>query len=190
VRAEFAAREDCGLVFSAGRMTVEKDQATLLRAFSMAAQRRPDAILILAGDGPLRAQLEQEARDLGIAQRVRLPGIRQDVTRLMAAADVFALSSSTEGLPMAVLEAMSAGVPVVSTSVGGLKTLLTDGVTGLLVPPEDSRALAAALVRLLENPVERQRIGAAGKQLVTEEYTVERMCGRYESLFQRLLEAH
>jgi glycosyltransferase involved in cell wall biosynthesis len=190
VRQEFHVSEEDVLVLSAGRMTYQKAHEHLLQAFSHALRRFPNTALLIAGDGPLHSDLERQAAGLGITDRVMMPGIRKDLPDLMLAADLFALSSRWEGLPMALLEAMGAGLAAVSTQVEGVEEVIKEGETGLLVPVGDSQALGDALVRLMDNAAERESIGAAGRRLVESEYTVDRMCSRYQDVFNRLLEVH
>jgi glycosyltransferase involved in cell wall biosynthesis len=146
---------------SVGRLKAPKDFATLARALAALPAGSFDALIV--GDGPDRPALEAELRRLGLEHRARLLGERHDVPALLAAADVFVLSSVSEGLPMSVLEAMAAELPVVASRVGGLPELVVDGKTGFLVPPEDPHELAAALGRLIDDRDLRRRLGAVGR---------------------------
>ncbi len=143
-------------VITVGRLSAEKNQALLLRAFAQAAQTVP-AALTLVGDGPEAPALRALAAELGLTDRVRFAGQRRDVAALLSEADLFVLSSDYEGLPLALLEAMGAGLPILSTAVGGIPDVVTDN--GLLTPPGDRDALANAMARLLEDPALRQRMG-------------------------------
>jgi glycosyltransferase involved in cell wall biosynthesis len=122
----------------------------------------PDATLLLVGDGPLRADVEAAATEAGVDGRVVLAGERPDARALVAAADVALLASSSEGLPLAALEALAAGTPVAATAVRGVRELLADGETALLVPPGDAEALAAAARRLLDDAELRHSLAARG----------------------------
>ena len=157
------ARHDGGppLVVAVGRLAEPKDALTLVRALAGVHDRQFTAVLI--GDGPDRPSVEAEVRRLELQDVVALAGTRDDVPELLARADVFALSSRSEGAPVSILEAMAAGLPVVASSVGGVPELVADGETGLLVPPGDPAAMAAALGRLLEDVDLRRRLGAAGR---------------------------
>lgn len=189
VRQELNVPEDGQLVLSAGRLVEEKGHACLLQAARTVLERFPLARFAIAGDGPLRESLLQEAQALGIRPAVRFLGTRQDLPRLMYAADVFSLPSRPERPPLALLEAMGVGAAVISTAAGGTAELLCGGATGLLAPPDDPGALAAGLTRLLENEAERKRLGEAAKALVLQKYTLERMCAGYAALLDPAFEA-
>jgi glycosyltransferase involved in cell wall biosynthesis len=170
-------------LLSVGRFRPPKDFTTLIQA--MAALEPGTARLQIAGDGPDRDALEQEieARDLP----VELLGTRSDVDHLLAAADIFVLSSDSEGLPMSVLEAMAAGLPVIATAVGGIPELVTDQQTGALVPPRDSQALAAAITAIAHDPESRDRLGAAGRRRAETEFSLETCRQRHLDLYLDLL---
>jgi glycosyltransferase involved in cell wall biosynthesis len=154
-------------VVSVGRLRAPKDFLTLVRA--VAALEPGSVSLRIAGDGPDRERLVEEIDRLGVAAAVDLLGTQPDVDALLESADVFVLSSTSEGLPMSVLEAMAAGLPVVASAVGGVPELV-DGETGVLVPPADPEALAAALARLATDPRLRERLGAAGRRRAEAEF--------------------
>jgi glycosyltransferase involved in cell wall biosynthesis len=146
---------------SVGRLKAPKDFVTLVKAL---AQLEPGSFRgLVVGDGPDRALIETEIGGLGLSDLVELCGERDDVHELLALADVFVLSTRSEGLPLSILEAMAAGLPVVASAVGGVPELVVDGETGLLVPPDDVAALAAALERLVREPERRRRMGDAGR---------------------------
>ena len=168
------ARHDGGppLVVAVGRLAEPKDALTLVRALAGVRGRPFTALLV--GDGPDRASVEAEVRRLGLQDAVALAGTRDDVPELLARADVFALSSRSEGAPLSILEAMAAGLPVVSSQVGGVPELVVDGETGLLVPPGDPAAMAAALGRLLADAGLRRRLGAAGRERAQRCFDVRR----------------
>jgi glycosyltransferase involved in cell wall biosynthesis len=157
---------------SVGRLRPPKDFTTLVRA--MTAVDPGSARLRIAGDGPERAALATEVARLGLDRVVELLGTRSDVDDLLAAADLFVLSSDSEGLPMSVLEAMAAGLPVVASAVGGVPELVLDGETGALVPPRDSAALAGAIRRIVADPALRDRLGEAGRRRVEREFSLAR----------------
>jgi glycosyltransferase involved in cell wall biosynthesis len=169
---------------SVGRLRPPKDFATLLRA--VAALEPGSARLRIAGDGPERAALAAEVARLGLESTVELMGTRTDVAELLAGADVFVLSSDSEGLPMSVLEAMAARLPVVASAVGGVPEAVRDGETGTLVPPRDSAALAEALRRLVADPALRDRLGEAGRRRVEREFSL----ARFEREHLELYRAH
>ena len=176
-----ALRGEPPVVVSVGRLKQPKDFSTLARAL---AQLDVPYRALVAGDGPDRPALEAEVAALGV--RLGLPGERDDIPGLLASADVFVLSSRSEGMPLSILEAMAAGLPVVASAVGGVPELVLDGETGLLVPPGDPAALAAGLRRLLEDPARRRR-GVAGRERAQREFGLERFRREHVELYERLL---
>ena len=168
---------------SVGRLVPVKDHATLLEAVALLKRDRVDATLVLSGDGPLRDALLARAAALGIQNQVRLLGHRKDVEVVLAALDVFVLSSVSEGLSNTILEAMATGLPVVATRVGGADELVRDGETGLLVAPGSPREMAAALGRFVTDRAARRTMGAAGRDRVEAEFALSTMVQRYEALY-------
>jgi glycosyltransferase involved in cell wall biosynthesis len=148
-------------LIAVGRLKAPKDFVTLIRALAALAGEEFEALIV--GDGPDRDAVEAEIRNLGLENRVRLAGERDDVPELLASSDVFVLSSRSEGLPVSVLEAMAGELPVVASDVGGVAELVVDGETGLLVPPGDEAALGQALGRLVQDRDLRRTLGAAGR---------------------------
>jgi glycosyltransferase involved in cell wall biosynthesis len=173
------------VIVAVGRLKAPKDFITLVRAFSVLRPRSFEALIV--GEGPDRRELEQEIHRLGLAARVRLAGERSDVPELLARADVFVLSSESEGFPVSVLEAMAAGLPVVASRVGGVPEAVLDGRTGLLVRPGDPAELAAALERLVAEPALRRRLGAAGRARAEECFDLERFRRAHVELYSREL---
>jgi glycosyltransferase involved in cell wall biosynthesis len=167
-----------------GRLQRPKDPLTLVRALGRVRSRFSAMIV---GDGPGRPGLEAEIRRLGLERVVMLVGDRSDVDELLARADVFVLSSTSEGLPISILEAMAAELPVVASSVGGVAEAVADGETGLLVPPRDPVRLAAALERLLDDPVLRRRLGANGRERVREHFGLEAFQRAHVDVYRREL---
>ena len=147
----------------------------------------PDAVALLVGDGPARPTLEAQARRLGIEHAVRFLGVREDVPALLASADVFVHPSLQEGYSNAVLEAMAAGRPIVATAVGGNVEAIADGRTGLLVPPRDSAALKAAMLRLLHDRQEAARMGHQARTAVQQRHEMSRMISEYERIYDDVL---
>ncbi|HET8872328.1 MAG TPA: glycosyltransferase, partial [Gaiellaceae bacterium] len=171
-------------IIAVGRLKAPKDFLTLVRA----ASRLPEgAETLIVGEGPDRLRLEQEINALGVTERVRLLGERYDVPKLLADADVFVLSSASEGMPVSVLEAMAAGLPVVSSRVGGVPELVVDGETGILVRPGDASALAAALSGLITDPAKRRSLGAAGRARAEERFDLEPFRRAHVELYSREL---
>jgi glycosyltransferase involved in cell wall biosynthesis len=138
---------------------------------------------LIVGDGPGREYLESRVRALGLRLSVRFLGHRNDAQRVLAAMDVFLLTSLSEGLPNAVLEAMACGVPIVSTRVGGVEELVDEGVSGFLVPVRDVDGIAAAVARLGADPMLRRRMGVAGQTKARAEFRLERMLDDYERFY-------
>ena len=169
-----------------GRFAVQKNHALLIEAF---AQVRADAplYLLLVGGGELENAVREHVAGLGLQSRVRFLGVRADVADILRASDVFVLSSRWEGNPMSVMEAMAAGLPVVSTAVGGVPELVQEGATGLLVPSEDTGALACALQALVDDPARRQAMGAAARQHAIAHFDIRHTVRGYEQLYESLL---
>jgi glycosyltransferase involved in cell wall biosynthesis len=163
-----------------------KDHLTLLDAFARVSAQAPDARLVLAGDGDLRGALEARSAALGIQGAVQFLGVRHDVPALLAASDVFVLSSLSEAASLTLLEAMACGVPPVVTDVGGNPEIVTDGVNGRLVPRQDAPALAAAIVALLQDVALATQLGTAARRHIEDHYRIEDTLGRYERLYREL----
>jgi glycosyltransferase involved in cell wall biosynthesis len=168
-----------------GRLQAPKDPLTLVRALATVRGRDFDALLV--GAGPERGAVEEEVRRLGIESSVRLLGERSDVVELLRGADIFVLSTRSEGLPLSILEAMAAGLPVVASKVGGVPELVIDGGTGLLVPAGDPRSLAAAIESLLEDPLHARRLGEAGRARVAEHFDLASVRHAHLDLYRHLL---
>jgi glycosyltransferase involved in cell wall biosynthesis len=176
--------QPCRLV-TVGRLQVPKDASTLVRALAELPRSAFEAVIV--GDGPDRAAVESEVRRLDVESVVQLAGERNDVPELLAASHVFVLSSLSEGLPLSILEAMAAGLPVVATNVGGVSELVLDGETGFLVPPGDPRSLAGAIERLLDDSALRARLGAAGRIRVEERFDLASTRQAHLDLYSALL---
>ncbi|MGZ4317712.1 MAG: glycosyltransferase [Gaiellaceae bacterium] len=182
IRQELGA-EDAELIVTVGRQVHEKNQALLVDAVALLADRRPRLRAVLVGDGPLGGELRAQIRRLGLEERVTLAGERPDAVDVVAAADVFVLSSSTEALPLAVLEAMAVGRPVVATDVGGVRDAVQHERTGLLVPPGDAPALAAAIERLLDDDQLSRRLGTHAREFAVSHCSVETMIDSYSKIY-------
>jgi glycosyltransferase involved in cell wall biosynthesis len=148
----------------------------------------PHVKLGICGDGILRPQLEAQILELGLSQNVKLLGKSDHVARFLSIADIFVLPSRWEGLPIALLEAMSTGLPVIATRVEGVDEVVLDGEHGILVAVEDVSALAQAILQLLRAPEVRKKMGAASQGRVRELYSIDRMAGRYLSLMHEKLD--
>ncbi len=177
-----------GIVLGAvARLTQEKALGALLDAAATLVAEGLSIRVHLAGDGPLRPHLEQQARTLGLADRVHFLGYRADVPAVLAAVDVVVSSSTREGMPLGLLEAMAAGRPVVATAVGGVPEVVVDGETGLLVPPGDGPALAAAVRRVVVDPAWGRALGAAGRARATAHFSLARTVAQYAALYDEAL---
>jgi glycosyltransferase involved in cell wall biosynthesis len=182
-RTELGAGPGTFVVGCAAALRPQKDHATLLRAFRALADSVPDALLALAGTGPLLEETQSLARKLGIGARVRFLGARGDMAQLYHAFDVFALTSLYEGLPLALLEAMACARPAVVTRAHGNTEVIEEGETALAAPVGDAEGLAAALLRLCRDRVLAARLGAAARRRVETHYDEARMMARYEALY-------
>jgi glycosyltransferase involved in cell wall biosynthesis len=183
LREQLGGSETRPLVLTPARLDAQKGHGTLLEAIVEV----PEATFVLAGEGPEQPALEARVAELGIGERVSFLGRREDVPQLLAACDVFALPSLYEGSSLAVLEAMAAGIPVVSSAIGGTEELVEDGRSGLLVAPGDAPALAAALRRLLDDPDLRQELAARARERVDEGLRREQMAARVAGVYDELL---
>ncbi len=178
------------LVGTVGRMQPVKDQAMLASAFVLALQQRPDLRarlrLLMAGDGPempaVRAVLERGQ----VADLAWLPGERRDIPAWLRGLDVFVLPSLSEGISNTVLEAMACGLPVLATRVGGNPELVQEGYSGLLLPPGDALAMAAALIRMADDEIGRRAMGRGGRQLVEQRFSLDAMVAAYRGLYDEL----
>ena len=185
LREQLGGSQTRPLVLTPARLNAQKGHEALLEAIAEV----PDALFVLAGDGPERGALEARAAELGVAERVLFLGRREDIPQLLAACDVFALPSLYEGSSLAVLEAMAAAIPIVSSAIGGTDELIEDGRSGLLVAPGDSAALAAALRRLLADPDLRRELAGRARERVDEGLTREQNAARIAAVYTELLGA-
>ena len=171
-----------------GRFELAKDYPNMLAAFAKVSSQRPDSRLLLVGRGSLQHETEDLARSLGVSERVRFLGVRRDVPELMSAADGYVLSSAWEGMPVVLLEAGAAGIPIVATAVGGNPEVVLDGETGFLVPGRDPGALAQAMLRLADLPSdERRRLGQRGREHIEARYALPSIMDLWEGMYRELL---
>lgn len=175
-----------------GRLGAEKGIDVFLRAAQKVAARFPEAEFVVAGEGPLREELDNLIAALGLQGKVQLSGVQSDMPAFYQAIDLLVSASHYEGLPMALLEGMASGLPVVATRVGQVPAVVLEGRTGLLVPPADPDALADAMGRLVADPVLRTTYGVASQQRVTREFSAERMTAEYARVYEqaRTLSGH
>jgi glycosyltransferase involved in cell wall biosynthesis len=144
---------------------------------------------MFAGRGQLESELNGGVKGVGLDKRVHFLGLRQDIPRILALLDVFVLPSLSEGLSMAILEAMMAGKPVIATGVGGNPEIVLDGETGFLVPAKDSQALAASLIKLLKNPQMAIQFGENGRRRAERQFSLHTMVSAYQSLYDQCLQS-
>jgi glycosyltransferase involved in cell wall biosynthesis len=183
-RFAYRGPDPAGPAVLVARLAPVKDVATLLRATALAARRRADFRLEVAGDGSARADLERLAGELHLGRHVRFLGEVRDVAGLLARARLFVLPSLTEGLSLTLLEAMARGLPVVATRVGGNPEVVAEGQTGLLVPPGAPDQLAECMLRLWDDAEAGARLGAAGRRRVERHFDVRRMVAAYEAMYR------
>ena len=188
LRRELELSADSFVVSWLGRMTEIKRVDVLLNAFAEFRASNPAAALVLVGDGPLRSVLETQAAGLGISGACRFTGFRGDVGSIYAASDAVALTSANEGTPVTMIEAQAAGVPVVSTDVGGVRDVIPAEAAEFIVPSDDASAVAARLVKLAADPVLRGRLGEAGRARTASRYSVPRLVADVDHLYRELLQ--
>jgi glycosyltransferase involved in cell wall biosynthesis len=187
-RAAMGVGDDMVVFGIVAGLRPEKDHKGFLHAVALLSARVPEARFVVVGDGPLRVELENLSRALGVQGVVRFLGARDDVAALLPGLDVFCLSSVTEAFPMAVLEAMAAGRPTVATRVGGIPEMIRDGTDGLLVPPGHAESLARAWERLARDPAERYEMGCSAARRARESFSAETMALEYQRAFAMLVE--
>jgi glycosyltransferase involved in cell wall biosynthesis len=177
------------LVCAIGRLSPEKGFDQLVTAAQIVSRCTPDACFLIIGDGPLRETLRAQIADLKLTDRVALAGFHADAASFLAHCDIAVLPSYTEGLPVVLLEAFAAGVPVAATNVGGIPEVVEDGVNGFLVPPGNAEALAERICRLLHDDDTRRTMGRCGHDKVREGFTFAVQAEAYQRLFDSLAPA-
>lgn len=181
-RKTFSTPETAPLILALGRLHTNKGFDVLIEALANV----PEAYVWLAGEGPLRAELETQAARRGVISRMRFLGWREDVASLFAAADLFVCPSRHEPLGNVVIEAWAQGVPVVAAASEGPSQLIEDGIDGMLVPLENAAAMAAAINRLIEDRLLAAHVGAAGRQAYEEQFTEAAVVARYIEFFEKV----
>lgn len=169
IRTELVGESGRPLLFTAGRLSIQKGYSDLITAFSLVHITHPKAALLIAGDGPLRQQLTEQIKALQLEDHITLLGLRTDIPQLLGASDIYVSSSHWEGLSLALLEAMSAGLPVITTNVGGVRQAVPLDA-GIIVPPHHPRQLAEAIVTLLNNPEQQQALGNTARRHIHAHY--------------------
>jgi glycosyltransferase involved in cell wall biosynthesis len=186
LRRQIAGPATGKLVVTVARLQPEKGIDDLVAAVALLGNRVPGLHLAVAGSGPEEESLREEIERHGLSSSITLLGSRSDVGRLLDAADAFCLPSRHEGLPISLLEAMQAGLPCVATRVGGIPSLITNGVDGLLTEPSDPQALADALERALLDPGRARELGESARALVEERYSIGAASAAYAGLYDEL----
>ena len=174
------------VVGNVAALVAHKGQRHLVEAAAIVVRQVPDARFVIAGEGELRATLEHQIRHHGLEKHVMLAGFRPDILSLHKAFDIFVMSSVTEGLGTALLDAMACGRPVVATTAGGIPEVVREGVTGFLVPPRDHQAMADAIVKLLKDGELRRRMGEAGLARANAKFSAERMVADTLRIYERI----
>ena len=175
--------QDAFVFVNVGRLCKHKNQQLLIRAFAETVNRGKNAVLLIAGDGDCLGRLKKTAKEHSVSEKIYFLGVRNDVKELLGAADVFVLSSELEGNPLCVMEAMAAGLPVISTEVGGVSQLIEDGRSGMLVKKGDLRALSDAMRTLMTDNFLRARIKDYSRKRALEKFDSCIMARSYEKLF-------
>jgi glycosyltransferase involved in cell wall biosynthesis len=184
LRAQHGLPPEASVIIYTGRLAPEKSLPVLVEAFATVRHQRPQAYLVLVGDGPMRTTLTEQTQRLGCQDSACFVGTvaPSEIPRWLQMADVFALVSPSEGFPCALVEAMSAGLASVVSDIPAIRQLVQSEQHGLLVPPGDAAAVSAALIRLLDDQELRTRMGAEARRSVKEQYATERVLERYETL--------
>lgn len=171
-----------------GRFEIAKDYPNMLRAFALVRERQPETVLLLVGRGSLQDETEALVRELNLGGVVRFLGVRPDIPELMSAADGYVMSSAWEGMPIVLLEAGAAGLPIVATLAGGNQEVVSAEVSGFLVPPRDDHALGLAMLRMMGlSEAQRRSMGERGREHVRTHYGLSRLADRWEDLYREVL---
>lgn len=187
IRKELGVDAEICLIGTVGRLTPVKGLSYLLQSVSMLLRRRTNVRLLIVGDGVIRKDLEAQAHDLGIGENVVFLGHREDTLELMQALDIFVLPSLSEGIPMALLEAMAVSRAVVASRVGGIPEIVEDGVEGILVEPMDVNQLAESCGRLIESPATAMKMGEQARKRVIQDFSASAMADKVEGLYKQLV---
>ncbi|UUO05918.1 glycosyltransferase family 4 protein [Blastopirellula sp. J2-11] len=184
----FSFHNDMPLAVYTGRLHPKKGLLTAIEAWPHVLQRFPDAKLVLVGEGPQESQLRERIESLRLQERVFLPGVFDDVSDLLDAADFFLLPSHEEGMSLSLLEAMAAGLPVIATDIPGNRQLVESGRNGLLFPVDDVAALQQEIVNVIHQPIAARQMGEAARAMVTQKYSLTAATTRHLDLFAELRE--
>jgi glycosyltransferase involved in cell wall biosynthesis len=188
VMNKYGFRGDSRLVLSLGRLIKLKGFDVLIEAFQRVVAELPDAVMLIGGDGEEKVRLMDMVKSAGLSEQVGFPGVVSETHEVLAACDLYVNSSRWEGLPMTLLEAMAHGKPMIATNVGGNSEVVQDGVTGMLVPPEDPQLLADAIIRMLKDDGFREDAGNAAFTLFSEKYTIDKHCEALAEYYSQVMQ--
>lgn len=183
VKSDLSLPENNMIIGNIARFCEQKDHRTLLKAFKLISENMRNINLLLVGNGPLKAEMEDIVRDLQIRDKVKFLGDRRDIPNLLKIIDIFVLSSKREGLPVVLLEAMASGLPIVATSAGGNSEVVIDGETGVIVPTQDPERLAEAICKVISDEKRAKEMGERGQKRIKECFTFEHMIDEYEKIY-------
>lgn len=186
-KKEFGLNSNTWTIGMIGRLSIEKGHGILFEAIKKVHSQCPNIQVFIIGEGPLKEKLKYQVHEMGLDSIVQFLGFRSDIDRLYPMLDIIVSSSIREGFPLTILEAMAYGKSVVATKVGGVGELIQHGKTGLLVEPEDVRALANAIQFLIRHPSKAQAMGSHARRFVQENYSVERMCNGYQRIYEEFI---
>lgn len=188
VRRALGIPTNAVVIGNVGRFSAQKNPLEWVRVAGRVARERPDVIFLLVGDGPLRAEVETLLIEEGIADRAILTGLRRDIPQMMAAMDIFLLTSLWEGLPRVIPQAMAMGVPLVASRADGTAEAIQDGVNGYLFNPGDEEGMAQACISLVDHPQVRADLGKAGQSFARTNFDLKKMIAEIENLYHQLLQ--
>jgi glycosyltransferase involved in cell wall biosynthesis len=186
IKKSLGLNHDTLILGNIGRLAKEKDQGSLIKAVKKMVSKKNKIELIMVGDGPLKKELMELAKELNVLESVKFLGYRNDIAKLLSIIDVFVLSSFTEGISLTLLEAMAAGKPIVATKVGGNPEVVDDGVTGILVPCGFPERIESAVMRFYANRSLIAQFGEAGRKRAYEFFSLENMTNQYEKLYNEI----
>lgn len=187
IRSQLGLEANARLIAVVATLREPKGHRYLIEAVAAIVPRHPDLHVLFIGDGELKEELRAQVKRLNLDGHIHFLGSRSDVPELLAASDFFVLPSLWEGLPMALLEAMATGLPIVATEVSGTVQVVVPNETGILVPPGDVQRLAQAIEQLLSDPAQAQRMGAAARRRVEAEFSAQKQADEHMALYHRLL---
>ncbi|MBW8010461.1 MAG: glycosyltransferase family 4 protein [Chloroflexi bacterium] len=187
VRASLNISRDEHVVLSVGRLVIEKGFQFLIEAIPQVLEVFPNTVFIIVGGGHMKDTLNITAQKLGIEKSLRLIGKREDIRNILQSSDIFVLPSLSEGLSIAIMEAMNVGLPVIASRVGGIPEIIQHETNGFLISPKSSDAIADSIIDLLKNDAVRKRMGQAAKVHIKKNFTLEGMALKYEKLFYELM---